>query len=364
MIARHISTETDPFRRGAEFGRDQREAIHGTVRAYEKLLSVVNDYGRSDLVAAGATVSSMLTREFPQLASEIDGIASGARVEVELLMAVNARTELLAGVSRSECSAVGVLPSRTDGETIIAQNWDWHPDMRSSLVLWQVPCADGSWFTTFTEAGILAKIGLNSHGVGVCLNILGSSADGGLGGIPIHILLRLLLQDARCLQDADALLRRASVTASSCFNVGFSGGRAGRAAMAAFEVAPGSVVRLEPEDGVLLHTNHFLVAPDSASDRKLPDRPDTVARLSELRSRVAASSGAFDQGTIKALLRSHEAEPIPICCHDSGDAIYADRRESLASVVMRLDDCTLEISDGPPCSNPYRAFLPLAAMTV
>jgi isopenicillin-N N-acyltransferase-like protein len=305
-----------------------------------------------------------LTRELPDLASEINGIASGAGVDARILIAENARTEVLAGVSRPECSAVGVLPSRTDGETIIAQNWDWHPDLRSSLVLWTVPGADASSFTTFTEAGILAKIGLNSHGVGVCINILGSSADGGLDGVPIHIVLRLLLQNCQSLEDAGTLLCRTPVTASTCFNVGWSGGSEGRAAMAAFEVNPEGVARVEPENGVLLHTNHFLVDPRPATDRTLRDWPDTVARLSELKSRARASSGTFDGRTIKALLSSHDADPISICCHDPENPSYADRQESLASVVMRLDDCSLEISDGPPCSNPYQTVEPLAAVTI
>jgi isopenicillin-N N-acyltransferase-like protein len=249
-----------------------------------------------------------------------------------------------------------------DGGTVIAQNWDWHPDVRSSLVLWTVPRADGGWFTTFTEAGILAKIGLNSHGVGVCLNILGSSADGGLDGVPIHILLRLLLQSCQSLEDADRLLRRARVTASSCFNVGWSGAEEDGASVAAFEVSPGGVVRLEPEHGVVLHTNHFVVDPPSGRDRILPEWPDTAARLDELKSRVAERA-VLDVPTIQELLRSHDAGPIAICCHDSNRPTYADRQESLASIVMRLDDRSLEISEGPPCSNPYQEFLPLAAVS-
>ena len=121
MIARHLSTEHHLFRRGAEFGREHRDAIHGTVRAYEKLFAAFRDYGRSDIVAAGATVFATLNHECPELASEITGIASGAQVEADLLMALNARTEVLAGVSRPECSAIGVLPSASDGPTIIAR---------------------------------------------------------------------------------------------------------------------------------------------------------------------------------------------------------------------------------------------------
>ena len=62
-------------------------------------------------------------------------------------------------------------------------------------------------------------------------------------------------------------------------------------------------------------------------------------------------------------MRSHAAGPVAICCHDVENLAYADRQESLASIVMRLDDRSLEISEGPPCANPYQQFLPLAAVS-
>ena len=49
--------------------------------------------------------------------------------------------------------------------------------------------------STFTEAGLLAKTGLNDAGLGVTLNFLASDADGGLDGMPIHLLLRMLLEE-------------------------------------------------------------------------------------------------------------------------------------------------------------------------
>ena len=104
------------------------------------------------------------------------------------------------------------------------------------------------------------------------------------------------------LEDADGLLRRARVTASSCFSVGWSGAEEGGASIAAFGV-PGGVVRLEPEDGVVFHTNHFVMDPASGSDQILPQWPDTAARLDELESRVAESA-VLDVPTIQELLRS------------------------------------------------------------
>src|SRR5918994_7220262 len=116
---------------------------------------------------------------------EIDAIARGADVDPHFLRAANARTEILNGAD--ECSVQGA-------GGLLAQNWDWHPDLAESTVIHIVEHGDQQWFATVTEAGILAKIGLNRHGLGVCLNILRTTADGGTDGTPIHLLLRQLLE--------------------------------------------------------------------------------------------------------------------------------------------------------------------------
>ena len=50
-----------------------------------------------------------------------------------------------------------------------------------------------------TEPGIIGKIGLNSSGLGVCLNILRINKR--LDGVPVHIVLRAVL-DATNINDA------------------------------------------------------------------------------------------------------------------------------------------------------------------
>ena len=119
----------------------------------------------------------------PRGRGELQGSANGAGVDVRELLAVNARTELTSG--RHECSVIGA------GD-VLAQNWDWHPDLQESTVLWIVR-ENGGWFATLTEAGMLAKIGMNDAGLGVCLNLLRCSTDGGLDGTPIHLLMRRTL---------------------------------------------------------------------------------------------------------------------------------------------------------------------------
>jgi isopenicillin-N N-acyltransferase like protein len=349
MLAEHISTESSVADRGRAFGRAHAPAVGNTLAAYERLFGELHGLDPAAIRALGRRAGEGLGA---RQRDEIAAIADGAGVDADCLLAANARTEILAGSRPAECSAIGVLPERSSGPTILAQNWDWHPDLIESRVVWTIVEPDGRWLTTLTEAGILAKVGLNSHGVGVCLNILGSSADGGVGGAPIHVLCRRVLEEAHDVTQALALLRAATATASSCINVAHCDDEG--SAMASFEVSPAGVGIVEPRDGVLLHTNHFLTPIANAEDTARRDWPDTVDRLHELDARVRRGPGVIDEDTVKTALRSHDAGRIAVCCHDLHNPVAADRQGTLASVFLNLDERRMQITDGPPCRAPYR----------
>ena len=164
----------------------------------------------------------------------------------------------------------------------------------------------------------------------------------------MHVLTRLLLQRCDDVAAAGALLQASEVSGSSCFNVGSPG------ALASYEVSPAGVGRIEPEHGVLLHTNHFLELPGDAEDVHRRDSPSTLARLDELDRRVRSGPGQVDAAAVKNALRSHDAGPNAVCCHDPDNERYAYRTETLASVCFDLDELRFEISEGAPCGVPYR----------
>lgn len=105
---------------------------------------------------------------------------------------------------------------------MLAQNWDWHPDLASSTLVWVVEHPGGR-FATLTEAGMLGKIGLNDAGLGVGLNLLTTTADGGAEGVPIHALLRAVLERCPSVEAAVELLCGATVRASSAVTVATTG---------------------------------------------------------------------------------------------------------------------------------------------
>jgi isopenicillin-N N-acyltransferase like protein len=334
----HRSAEIAPTDRGHAFGVARRDAVANTVAVYRRLLAETAGLSGADIRSAGRRVGAQLDRRWPDLVGELEGIAAGARVPVDLLLAVNARTELLGGAG-GECSLVA---SVEDGRCVVAQNWDWHPDLGPSLVAWVVSQQAGRWFTTVTEAGMLAKLGLSSAGICCGLNFLRTSLDGGVDGVPIHVLLRVLLDRIDTFADALELIRSAPVSGSSCITLGST-------ELVAAELSPAGCRLVRPDaDGRLTHTNHFVAGPPAGDDLEAAEAPSTLIRLSLL---------AYGQDA----LRSHANAPESICRHASPRDRWADRRATLASLLMEPGTPRLRVAAGPPCRHALAdVTLPLA----
>ena len=308
----HRSDEPTARERGEAFGRAQAHAVQHTVATYRRMFE-----------EAGASIPKKI--EIPEpAATEIEAIAAGAEIDPHELRAVNARTEILAGAGPTECSVIGA-------GGLLAQNWDWHPDLSASTVVWIVKTQEG-WFATLTEAGILAKIGLNDAGLGVCLNLLRSTADGGVKGTPIHVLLREVLSTCRTVDEAVTHLTNAKVSASSAVTVAAPGD------VASVELSPNGANVIRGSVGA--HTNHFLEPPPQAQDSM--DSPSTRPRLEVIRSAPLLDA-----------LRSHEGHPRGVCRHLDETEPWVDQSVTVASVVMNLAARRFHVAAGQPCTHEH-----------
>ena len=308
------STESAPYERGHAFGAGLAPAIANTLAVYGRMFR--EDIGLDDagIAARGREVAQAVEQFRPDFAREIEGIAAGAGQPAPLLFAVNARTELLcggivAGVGGGECSTVAVVDA--DGRrAVLAQNWDFHPALAASRVAWTVQRDQRTSFTGFTEAGILAKLGVNSHGVAIGINFLASDRDTGSGGLPVHMVVRAVLEEARTLPEALELVERTPMSSSVCMSVAGPQGD-GTVGVVSLERWPGGVGRHLPSGTPprLAHTNHF-VAPIEASDLMTsgPLGGYTRSRYEQL---VAALDGEArcDVETIARQLSSAETPP-------------------------------------------------------
>lgn len=306
-VHRHDSGQSVGAERATELGVRFAAPIAATVDAYATHFAALGiDDALVEEVAESAW--NALRTWAPGLADEIAGLADGAGVPLRDLVAVNARTEVLAaGPPVDECSTAVLVPPT--GAPVAFQTWDWHAHLVPDAAVWTYRSDAGLTVRTFTELGMLAKIGLNDAGLSVNFNILHHESDTGLGGVPVHAVARRILDEARSVDDAIALARSAPVAASTVITV-----VAGREAVS-IELSPAGVGLVRPDPrGWLVHTNHFL-DPALAPGGLVPPTSTTDARYAAL-SAVSDRTDALDTTALSSLVRG-------VCGTEGGSPVDA-----------------------------------------
>jgi isopenicillin-N N-acyltransferase-like protein len=338
------STETEPRARGAELGARLRGAVAANLAGYNALFAAA---GATDeqVRAWGERALERAAAWAPHLADEIAGVAAGAGLEPWQVAVVNARTEILAALDvagRGECSTSVVLPGGGLPPRTV-QTWDWLGHLRDAPVLWAYEARPGHGVRTFTEAGALAKIGVNTAGLGVHFNILRHGADGADPGVPVHLIARRILDEAVTVEEAADLARSATVSASTVITAVTAGGAG------AIEISPAGVAVVPPgPGGVLLHCNHFLDPALAEGERLGAEEPGTYARLRHLRDHAAELGGEDVTGRALAML-SHAPGGAPVCAHPDPALPLGERWETLATIGLDVTAGRLLVHQGGPC---------------
>ena len=352
------SSVLGPHDRGVEFGEHHAAEVARTVASYRRLF-VTRALGPFDVDHWADHAWQRIRELAPAAAEEIDGIATGAGVRVRDIAALNARTELLAVANPTgvdECSTVVALPA---GRAPVAvQTWDWYDAMRHGWLRWTIPHPGGRVVETVTEYGVLGKIGVSSEGVGVLFNMLHHASDAGAAddgiGFPVHLLSRQLLDTAADLDDAVAQARAVRTSASSSLTVVQGGPDRGRTA--SVELFPGGAGVLEPDDGLLVRTNHFVSEEGRDGCLSTSIGPGSGIRRDTL-------LGAFEERLprtaeqVVAAMDDH-AEVGGVCAHPDRSTDPALWHATLATVALDTAAPTgqrLAVTPGGPCARPGRS---------
>jgi isopenicillin-N N-acyltransferase-like protein len=343
-----VTIEGDARERGRQYGRLAAERIETSLRIYMAAWAAGDAGGREMILERARGFTPVIGDRFPMLLEELRGIAEGCERPLEEIVALNARTELLYGGDEG-CTSGVILPELTGGRTIIGQNWDWRPACRESAILLRVRPDRGSSLLTFVEAGMLARSGLSSAGLGLCGNFLQSDLDHKHRGVPIPVLRRAILM-APTLPLAVGEVLRAPRAFSSNHLLAHREGEA-----IDLESSPGEVFTLFPEDGLLVHSNHFKAAGGALRDTGLARWPDSLFRDRRLRQHLARAPRPLGVGDLQAGLRDHFGLPDAVCRHRAARPDGTEI-ETVASVVMDLTAGELWLCPGPVCQNEYRRF--------
>ena len=354
-MERHIPgviSEGEPFARGLHLGSSEKERVRHTVSAYMRIFEGFAGLSRAAVFEQAERFMPAVASFAPHLLEEMRGIAEGAECDVREIVAINARTELMYGVThRPECTSIAISGAASaDGHTRIAQNWDWHPSLVGTLVLWLVRRGDGPDVLTLTEAGIVGKIGVNTAGLAMCINLLRSDSDSDGPAAPMHVILRRVLEDARSIEEAIALIGD-TPRCTSCNHM--LADRSGE--IADVEATPAGQWVHRPVEGLLTHTNHCTNPVLATQDRYVREYPETRERFN--RMQALATSLPVSESDVRAMLADHTTSPNSICLHNDADWSFIEQGESIASIIFDVTGGTLDVADGPPCEHEYQRHL-------
>jgi isopenicillin-N N-acyltransferase-like protein len=347
----HIVVEGGPRQRGAAYGSACRELIRANIDFYRYIFKTEGQLAW-DLALEKTTDFIGPIQEFDMdIMEEIVGIAEGAGVSLEEILALNLRSELLFMLTscpeaiRPCCTVIAAnADACTPGDRLIAQNWDWYRRTQNNCVLLTIRQPPRPTVFLFAEAGLVAKIGINSAGIGLCTNAL--LTRGWQVGVPFHVLLRGILNASTLAQAIGAVTRSKRASAGSYL----IGAGAGALCIEAF---PESLNIIYPRNGFITHANHLQGADPAHIDLMPQVWPDTLVRGYRAAQIAACENPPVSQEWIQTLLRDHVDLPTAICSHPCGTKDPAADSQTNASVIINLSRNTFSIARGPACQNAY-----------
>jgi isopenicillin-N N-acyltransferase like protein len=359
-----IEVAGPPRERGRQYGSQAAERIHRGAAHYTGQLAKLG----LDARAIGALVDEYLPaieRFDPAYLDEMRGIAEGAAVGFEAVALLNARTEILKLAQRPElrqrlaaseppdgCTGVVALPAATRaGRLIHAQNWDWKRECADTAVVLRIRRDDGPDILTFTEAGGLARSGLNEAGIAITANYLESDRDYRELGVPLALIRRKVLES----EHLALAMRAVYATPKSASNNMIVSHRDGIAID--FECAPDETFQLHPERGLLVHANHWLspVALAKLRDTGIANTPDSLYRDIRVRDLLAPQLGALTLDAVKAALFDDFATPWSVC-RPPRPSLSNELSATVAMIVMEPALGIMEVAPLPALNRAFTTY--------
>ena len=371
---RSIEVAGSPRQLGIDHGRQAADLIAGSITTYQDRFQREARLAWDRALELSRTIRQAIGDFDIDLLTEMEGVAEGSGQDPLAIIAINSRTEIMAlagahalpvdGAARPdgaapdqaarslvdahECTSAACLPEVTaDGHTLLGRNWDQDLRLVDNAIVVTVRPDDGAHLVMLTEAGILFRDGVNEAGIGVTGNSLSCEQDGkDVLGMPVSVIRRRMLRHASMAKAAHEVF-----TAPRSYSINHLLAASGGGAID-LEAAPRDVFWVVPEDGVLVHSNHFLDPRASVTVRDDGPRknPSTLYRHLRVRQHLTERSGSVTVSDMRAAFSDHFGWPESVCSHPKHEN-DAHPTGTVASIVMDLDARSMHITPHPICES-------------
>ncbi len=349
MKFKEITVRGTAYERGLTYGQLCKEEIGISLKGYERLYKDYKGVSWEEARRVSEYYLSLVRDFEPEYAEEMRGIADGAGVDLLDIVALNSRTEIMyadcskAGVTA--CTSISLMAQATEGGHIIAaQNWDYSRLLEDGVVIVHVYQEDKPNFVMLAEgAGMIGGIGMNDRGIAVTLNATYSKRP--CNGILFSSRLRAMLE-AETLSDAYVKGSHAPYSVGNLIATHKDG------VAIEFEIDCENVEPIIPDDGVLVHTNHY-VGTRTHLANDVNHMGSTYIRMQRIKALVKERYGKITVEDVERMLSDHAGYPYSICDHEDLKYPVAMRDATIFSIVMDLTSDEIFLAAGNPCETEF-----------
>ncbi|MCE9527434.1 MAG: C45 family peptidase [Planctomycetales bacterium] len=333
-----------------ELGRQIGEAAGEEIRGFcDVAMSLVHKTARVSPAAADKIVARSFEyaeRYSPDMVEELRGMAEAARVSAEQIMLLQVRNQMQPE-GDAGCTSLALNAGQHRSSGIVAQNWDNDPDLQPFTVVLTRRPAGKPAVMTITQAGLIAYIGFNDAGIGLCLNTLPAPAR--ITGVPHYFTVRGIYE-ADSLEGAVQAVRRAERAIPANIMLSTPQGAAD------LEVTLDDVHVLQDKAaGGVTHTNHCRHPELQAINGQFPELIQSHERQRRIDQLLDLPQRSATLEEVKKLLRDHEGYPRSICRHANDDP-KTGFWETVFSVIIEPESRRMHVSRGTPCQHPYEVY--------
>lgn len=342
-----IRVKGSPFERGVAYGEQAKERILRTLSLYQGMVAANAHLDWESAKKVALRFEESIKGYFPDAIDEMKGIAQGADLTYEDVLALNCRSELMFALPDG-CTAISYPPETTaDGHTVLTQTWDWLLSARACTVVLEIDQAPLPRILMVVEAGMIGGKGLNEDGIGVTLNAL--SVGKGQVGVPLHVMYRKILS-SKLLSDAIECVGRCQRAGAGNFNIGSACG-----IVASVEYSPDNFSVMMSEGEPLCHANHYLSPLFIADDKLKFQLADTFVRYNRAQVLTQGKRG-FTIKTMFDVMSNHDNFPDSLCSHPDPRDPDMLRMCTVYAVAFDLNDRVLWVTNGNACEGPAYPF--------
>ena len=287
----------------------------------------------------------------PEMISFTKAYAEGAGISFEEVFVLFCLDEM------GLCTDVMVNGEVTDdGKPYAAHTEDWTVESQEYLVLVRAKPEEGARMLIMTHAGLEWITGINSAGLTISGNSLYQN-DKRIGVPKLMVAPKVLASET--IGEALAASTPAHRASSYNNNICHSSGE-----MYCVEGSATDFAVLYPDEGFLVHTNHYLHPSMTKyeelfmkhGNRTLDGCSGTLVRYHRARRMVEGHLGDVTRATLIDLMRDHVNYPDSICSHPHEDVPEHDRCKTTYAVLMDPTEGTMHICVGNPCEGEFQPY--------